>query len=182
MRYKQSLPVFLSFLVAAFFVVSRPVLAIDKGGSTSVNNAEEMVCYPDALSDEDRELRVQIPCAPANYIRIPVKLIESEKLYNKDDFWTQEEKTGSKIVKSTIWEGKEKIGDVDVTVSVIIGYMCETLHTCPMKIRITSPDGKIVIHEITGKYGEQPLSATQYIFVRKDLKELLVRDRHYSIN
>ncbi len=139
---------------------------------------EDIVCYPESLDENERKLGIEVPCAPRNYLHVPLINIQKDTFHDRNGIWEDDEVWNPD--GSWVWDNTVKVDATEATVTMVTGGMCGTLSTCPVKIRIRKsgqPD------EIYGWPKMGLLCAdVKYYFIRDDFKELLACGKHYPLD
>lgn len=170
MRHQRFLPVLCGFAVVAFFVLSGTVFAAAKKAG-----AEEEVCYPEALTDEDRRLEMEVPCAPKDYVYMPLTRVQKNAQKDPESIWSDEEMQDPEGVN--VLQKTTKVGATEVTISMYVGFKFCSPSSCPVRVRFRNPGHADVV-----KDAGILCASKEYYFMRKDLKELLVCSRHLPLD
>ena len=177
----------------ATFFLAFAVLAVLSGGANFANAAEKagpvepvvvkdnepIVCHPDALTEKEKKIGMEAPCAPKNYIYVPCKGSQINTEHDRNNIWTDEEvknsASGDPTIKASICECTIMVGAVEVMASSITPAMCSTPRDCPNKVRLRKP-GK------PDKIIDLGQVCPDYNYIRDDLKFLLTCGKHYPLD
>ncbi len=139
------------------------------------------ICYPEALTEQERGIGMGIPCEKPNYIHMPLTEVQQKTFKDKSGIWTDKEVRDSSLGEGAwIWEKTSKIGSVEITISMIAPGLCATPSLCPFRVRLrTSGSPKI----IKGwPETEQACASGKYYFIRNDFKEIVACDERISLD
>jgi len=156
-----------------------PVAAQDKKAKE-----ETEVCYPEVLTEQERQLGMGIPCAKKNYIHVPLTDVQRNVQHDASGIWTDQEVKDSKIEGALggvlIWGKTVKVGATEVTVSMIAAGLCGTPAVCPFRVRLRT-SGKPDVLKGWPK-SDQACASGKYYFIRDDFKELVACDVHFALD
>lgn len=140
-------------------------------------------CYPDALTENERSIGMATPCAPKNYTYMPLISRQEETPHDRSGIWSDLEVKDSTLEGQKgawIFEHTAKIGETEVTVSLIAAALCAAPSMCPFRVRLKTPGKPDVIKGWPKT--DQGCSSEKYYFIRNDFKEILACEEPVALD
>lgn len=144
--------------------------------------ANPVVCYPEVLTENEKDMGMQIPCEKKNYIHIPRIKVQENVTHDREGMWTDQEVKDSIISGNKgawIWSNTTKVNGVEVTLSAVTAGLCNTPAVCPFRVRFRERGKPDVIKGWPDI--EQGCASGKYYFIRNDFKEIVACGVHIPL-